>query len=242
MRWRRSLVSRQPATKLPNKAAHARFFSHSPKSPTLVPKLQPSHRLLCSSCVLRGREGDDLQFNILPLLWVSSISTLVPRQSRLPQDVCSAWEAKNVSSPSLLSTWQTELRYHFSCSRLSDAINYITSQIRKGPQGLRRFVGLGRRWAVRSRTPNPYLGSGAAFGRARHGQSRNGTKCRSAPKERGKQREAEEGNRLGSQRVEAVEIGLKRGLLDRRERVSTPAQTSFCLSFLSRSVGRGRRA
>ena len=101
VRWRRSLVSRQPATKLPNKAAHARFFSHSPKSSTLVSELQPSRRLLCSSCVLRGREGDDLQFNILPLLWVYSISTLVPRQSRLPQDVCSAWEAKNVFSPSL---------------------------------------------------------------------------------------------------------------------------------------------
>ena len=114
----------------------------------------------------------------------------------------------------------------------------------KVPKGLRRFVGLGWRWAVRvrSRTPNPYLGSGAAFGRPRHGQSRNGTKCRSAPKERGKQREAEEGNRFGSQRMEAVEIGVKRGLLDRRERVSTPAQTSFCLRFLSRSVGRGRRA
>ena len=194
----RSLVSRQPATKLPNKAAHARFFSHSPKSSTLVPKLQPSRRLLCSSCVLRGREGRRrfaIQYSpvALGLLHLDSRAPTEQVASRCL--LCMGGQkcllpvfSKLESVTNNMGAWQTELRYHFSSLRLSDAINYITSQIRNRPQGLRRFVGLGWRWAVRSKTPNPYLGSGAAFGRPRHGQSRNGTKCRIAPKERRKQR------------------------------------------------------
>ena len=70
-RWMaRPVVS---ATKLPNMAAHARFFSNSPKSSILVSEL---NRLLL---LCLEEEGDYLQFNILPSLWVSYLSEVASR-------------------------------------------------------------------------------------------------------------------------------------------------------------------